>query len=89
LALAGISATGASLGVSTSASDTRVGWTVGGGIEWMFTPNWTAKVEYLYMDIGDTTNTAFLTSPTGAVVGANVTSRVTDNIIRGGINYKF
>lgn len=29
-------------------SDTRVGWTVGGGLEWLFWPNWSAKVEYLY-----------------------------------------
>ncbi len=37
---------------SGSFSDTRVGWTVGGGLEWMFAPNWTAKVEYLYYDLG-------------------------------------
>ena len=40
-----------SLGVG-SFSDTRVGWTVGGGLEWMFLPNWSAKVEYLYYDLG-------------------------------------
>ena len=41
------------------------------------------------MDIGNTSNTVFLTTPAGAVIGANVTSRVTDNIIRGGFNYQF
>jgi hypothetical protein len=35
-------------GVSNSVSNTKVGWTAGGGVEWMFLPNWSAKVEYLY-----------------------------------------
>ena len=87
--LAGLTAAGVPIGANASGSSTRVGWTVGGGVEWKFSPNWSAKVEYLYMDIGDTTNTAFLTTPAGAVIGANVTSRVTDNIIRGGFNYQF
>jgi outer membrane immunogenic protein len=37
---------------SSAFSDTRVGWTAGGGLEWMFMPNWSAKVEYLYYDLG-------------------------------------
>ena len=31
---------------------TRVGWTGGGGVEAAFTPNWTAKIEYLYANLG-------------------------------------
>ena len=89
IALAGLTAAGAGIAATASGSSTRVGWTLGTGVEWKFSPNWSAKVEYLYMDIGNTTNTAFLTTPAGAVVGANVTSRVTDNIIRGGFNYQF
>ena len=34
-------------------SGTQVGWTGGGGVEFAFTPNCTAKVEYLYVDFGD------------------------------------
>lgn len=43
-----------SLGFSAfhSESDTRTGWTAGGGVEWAFLPNWSAKVEYLYVDLG-------------------------------------
>ena len=38
--------TGTSL-ASGNFSETRVGWTVGAGGEWMFTGNWSAKLEYL------------------------------------------
>ena len=36
------------------ASDTNVGWTIGAGIEGAIAPNWTAKIEYLYVDLGNT-----------------------------------
>lgn len=32
-------------------SNVRTGWTAGGGVEWAFLPNWSAKVEYLYTDL--------------------------------------
>ena len=32
-------------------ANTRTGWTVGGGAEWMFAQNWSAKLEYLFADI--------------------------------------
>ncbi len=38
--------------VSAEYNDARIGWTAGGGLEWMFHPNWSAKVEYLYYDLG-------------------------------------
>ena len=34
-------------------SATQTGWTAGAGVEWAFLPNWTAKVEYLYVDLGN------------------------------------
>ncbi|PWB82656.1 MAG: porin family protein [Methylocystaceae bacterium] len=37
---------------SSESNDTRTGWTAGGGVEWAFLPNWSAKVEYLYVDLG-------------------------------------
>jgi outer membrane immunogenic protein len=56
---------------------TMTGWTVGGGVEAAFAPNWTAKVEYLYIDYPSTTITG---------VGS---FKDVDNVIRAGINYKF
>ena len=38
---------------SGSISKTEAGWVVGGGVEYGFTNNWSAKLEYLYMDFGD------------------------------------
>jgi outer membrane immunogenic protein len=38
-------------------SDTRVGGTVGGGLEWMMAPNWSVKAEALYYDLGSVTVT--------------------------------
>jgi outer membrane immunogenic protein len=38
-------------GAFGSGTTTRAGWTLGGGIEAMLTPNWTVKLEYLYVDL--------------------------------------
>jgi outer membrane immunogenic protein len=85
------SATVAGLG-TTSSDNVRVGWTVGGGVEAALGNSaWTAKLEYLYMDIGRSAGT-FATT-TGALGGgtlvATYNSRVTDNIVRAGLNYRF
>jgi outer membrane immunogenic protein len=42
-------------GVSAGFSNTRLGWTAGGGFEWMFLPNWSLKAEYLFYGLGTTT----------------------------------
>ena len=51
-ALAGFNGNGVAVASIGSSSDIRVGWTVGAGVEGMITNNWTAKLEYLYMDLG-------------------------------------
>jgi len=63
----------------------RVGWTAGAGIEGAFTPNWTAKVEYLYVDLGSLTCSVNCLGTGGAA--NSVTLK--ENIVRAGINYKF
>ena len=68
-------------GATASSSDTRVGWTAGAGVERKFSPNWSGKLEYLYMDFG--TKTYFA----GTVNQADVSFH--DNIFRAGINYEF
>jgi outer membrane immunogenic protein len=86
-ALAGFNANGVAVASLASNSDTRVGWTAGAGAEAMFARNWSAKVEYLYMDLGRY-NSTFTLAPLSAI-GVNVSSRFTDHILRAGINYHF
>jgi outer membrane immunogenic protein len=71
---------------SSSVNNDRAGWTAGAGAEWMFAKNWSAKVEYLYMDYGHI-NDGFLGVGTLAVLGIN--SHVTDNVVRAGVNLHF
>lgn len=76
---------------SSSNSSTRVGWTVGAGIEGVVSGNWTAKIEYLYMDLGNVSG-SFVTpiiAPSGAFVTSRYSSHITDNILRVGVNYKW
>lgn len=87
-------ATAAVPGCNTSSvTNTRFGWTVGGGIEWMFAANWTAKVEYLYADLGTASATSLFLATAGGNPFPNATithnHRLTENIGRVGLNYKF
>ena len=67
-------------------SSTQVGWTAGAGVEFAFAPNWTAKAEYLYADLGSVTcNTNCFAGPPATPL----TVKLTDNIVRAGINFKF
>jgi outer membrane immunogenic protein len=65
-----------------SATDTRFGWTAGGGLEYAFMGAWSAKVEYLYADLGRSSCGA------GTCGVANDVTFKT-SIVRGGINYHF
>jgi outer membrane immunogenic protein len=71
--------------VTALQSDTRSGWTVGGGIEYMLPYNWIIRAEYLYVQIPSyttfTANNIFITN-----VNAG---KLTDNIVRFGLAYKF
>ena len=78
-------------GSSFSASDIRVGYTVGGGIEGAIGGNWTAKLEYLFVDLGRTSGSFATTIPAsgGGTLASNYSSHVTDNVLRFGVNYNF
>ena len=67
-------------------SSTQMGWTAGGGVEFAFTPNLTAKVEYLYVDLGNQSCAVGNCSLPGS---SATTVTFTENIVRAGINYKF
>jgi len=61
-----------------SESKTSLGWTLGAGIEMGFSPNWSAKIEYLYMD---------LASRSYSITGTD--NGLTSSVIRVGVNYHF
>jgi outer membrane immunogenic protein len=68
-------------------SDTRMGWTLGGGVEVAFADRWTVKAEYLYIDLGTFSYTA-VNAPTPAFTwGVDVNTRA--QIARVGLNYRF
>jgi outer membrane immunogenic protein len=72
---------------SISESKFRLGWTAGGGVEWAFAPQWSAKVEYLFADFGS--HTPYLNPvPAGFSNRANGVS-LNENIVRVGINYHY
>jgi outer membrane immunogenic protein len=60
------------------------GWTAGGGLEAGITENWTAKVEYLYVDLGNGSCTSTNCGPL-----TPITIPLTESLVRAGINYRF
>ncbi|MGB8629285.1 MAG: outer membrane beta-barrel protein, partial [Xanthobacteraceae bacterium] len=77
------------VGGATTTHD-QAGWTAGAGIEWAFADNWTAKVEYLFVDIGAGTincAAAICTGAYGAPIPVSVS--LTENLVRAGVNFKF
>ncbi len=90
--------------VPLSWGSTRAGWTVGAGAEAAIDRNWSVKVEYLYMDLGNigssgataTTATNALNTPsqglntvTTTTLTSAFTTKFTDNIVRVGVNYRW
>jgi outer membrane immunogenic protein len=74
--------------INASQSTTASGWTVGAGIEWAFLPNWTARAEYLYVDLPALTFTAV--NPTTSLQFITAThGDLHENIVRAAISYKF
>ncbi len=70
-----------------SSHNAKAGWTIGGGLEGRLVGNWTAKIEYLYLDLGSVSTVP--TPAPNATVAVASNSRVSDNIVRLGLNYKF
>jgi outer membrane immunogenic protein len=63
--------------------DHRNGYTVGAGVEYMFAPNWSAKVEYQYYNFGN----ANFTAPAALVPFGSFTTD--DHVVKAGVNYRF
>jgi outer membrane immunogenic protein len=81
---------------SASFSNTRVGFTIGGGVETSlgqlgpWANNWSAKLEYLYVNLGSTNGSLlapYNVAPLADLLQSN--THISDNIVRVGVNYKF
>jgi outer membrane immunogenic protein len=76
-------------------SGTRTGWVVGGGLEWMFAPNWSLKAEYLHYDLGRATYALSPLTYYGGFTEAlyasapQASTRFNGNVVRAGISYHF
>lgn len=64
-------------------SKTKIGWTAGLGVEYAFLGAWSAKLEYLYVDLGSAQCDA------ATCGGATVDGTFKTNLVRAGINYRF
>ena len=64
-------------------------------MEWLFFPNWSAKFEYLYYDLGTVTLNSIptgintLTGVTGYNYATYTSARFNGNLVRAGLNYHF
>ena len=74
-------------------SNTKTGWTIGGGAEWMFAPHWSAFLEGNYMDFGSNSGNVAVPGfgPTGLpiIVSAPISGKATETTVLVGVNYRF
>lgn len=70
---------------TSTVDETNVGWTLGVGMEYAFTPNWSAKVEYLHVDLGN------ISCGVGTACISTIGNRTdfSADLVRGGINFRF
>jgi outer membrane immunogenic protein len=73
------------LGFNATGSDTRTGWSLGTGLEYAFSPNWSTFIEYDYIGLG--TRTVTLTDPVFGPFQAGLKQNV--QLVKLGVNYKF
>jgi len=67
--------------ISATINRTQTGWTIGSGVEAALGGNWTGKIEYLYVNLGDKNDVLFLgTQP--------LRTEIRENIFRVGLNYR-
>ena len=71
--------------ILASASETRLGWTIGTGLEWAYLPNWSLKLEYGYLDLGSRSVT--FTFFGGATELFDIDQHI--HTVKVGVNYRF
>jgi outer membrane immunogenic protein len=69
-------------GAAITTSDTASGWLVGAGFEYGLSQNWTARIAYDYIAVGDRTGA-------GPIANSNIKVSNDIQMLTLGINYKF
>jgi outer membrane immunogenic protein len=73
-------------GTLLASSATLDGWTAGVGVEYAFAPNWSAKLEYLHIDLNDKT---FFSGLGACAVTSLCQTGANIDLVRVGLNYRF
>jgi outer membrane immunogenic protein len=83
-------------GLLNVTSSRSIGWTAGGGIEYVIAPQWSLKAEYLHLDFGaavssaGATHTPMALGPSGFTASVlTVSSHLSADLVRAGLNFKF
>jgi outer membrane immunogenic protein len=71
-------------GPGESFNGTQTGWTLGAGLEYAFSPAWSARVEYRYTDFGRLTDASLIAAP-----GFTYRNRDDFHTVRLGVSYRF
>jgi outer membrane immunogenic protein len=76
---------------SASTSTTKVGWTLGAGLEYALTKNWSIKGEYLFVDLGSVSSLMAISNAGGVgyTNAIRISTDLTAHIARLGANYRF
>ena len=72
-----------------SASTTKTGWTIGGGWEYKFSPQWSVFIEGNYYDFGSRDRTIFTPVAPACVAGCTFSAKATAATALIGVNYRF
>jgi outer membrane immunogenic protein len=73
-------------------TNTKLGWTVGAGLEYMIAQNWSLKTEYLYVDLGKNNldlGALGALGGGGVLGGISLTEQTRLHVVRAGVNYHF
>ncbi len=80
--------TTAAIGQLSHVREDKLGWTAGGGVEAQLYGNVTAKVEYLYLDFGQTAGRGVFSAAPADSTTFDYSSRLHDHVVRAGLNYR-
>jgi outer membrane immunogenic protein len=74
---------------ASAASQTKVGWALGAGIDYFLTPSWILSAEYLHVDLGTSNASGVVRSGNPFTATLNFSTKLQSDIVHAGIAYKF